>query len=865
MDYSKLPIYLQKDKILKALEDNQIIIVESPTGSGKTTQIPLILYDNGYTKETKRNNGVIGITQPRRIASVSIAEYIEKQLFLKAVVEDKDYKDFIGVAAYKIRFNDRTTEKTKIKIMTDGTLLQEIKNNYLLSDYSVIMIDEAHERSLNIDFILGLLKKIIKIRDDLKIIISSATLDTKVFSDYFGGAPIIKIEGSTYPIEVIYQPLESKALLNFKIKQILDQIFDSEIQESIKEKTNLSDLIEQRAILIFLEGERSIKQIQDYLKEEFQNKLTIRPLYGRLSKEEQDKVFLPPNAHHKKVVIATNIAETSITIDDIVYVIDSGFVKISNYDPKTFISSLQETTISKAYADQRKGRAGRTQEGVCFRLYSEQEYNKKQLYTQEEIYRTDLSEVVLQIADIGISNFYEFNFISPPQKQELDATINLLKDLNALDDNNFLTDIGKMMIQFPLSPRYSRIIIEAITKHNDVIEEILIIISFLTNPSPHLFPHEKEKEAKEAHKLFNDQNGDFLSYINIHNEFTNSKNKTEFCNKNYFDISVLEEILNVKAQLEDIIYNMGIPCNSNISNYKGIMICIGKGLSEFICKKDNKKDFYRNLFSNNMMIHPGSVLVKKQPKYIIASEIIKTSRTFLKSCSVINEDIITAISKRILKKLKKEKISQELPKENNDKNKGLTYDKDTILIGSQTFVLSGEKNKKKDNTKILYLNIDDFLYIAKNMSLKKSKRLTQIRNLKIVVRHRDIEYLIGNDFYFIISYGRFLNKTNRDRVNVADKIRDFKINDLKDHKLFANIKKDLMHLGFISKNKNKGGILSLNYDSKDNFKFRMVKDIYSFSIDSYNSLEYLFQNNNELKNDNRILELYEFLGDLYNK
>jgi len=383
-----LPVYAQKNKILEKLEKNQVIIVESPTGSGKTTQLPMILKEAGYS-----NSGIIGVTQPRRIATVSVCEFINSNF------EKRDQ----NTAAYKMRFEDTTDIFTKIKIMTDGILLQELKADKLLSKYSVIMVDEAHERSLNIDFILGLLKNILETRHDLKVIISSATINGEIFSEYFDNAPIVHIETRIFPIQTIYVNLPADNRNENMLLKIGD-IVDNEVRK--KDKGD---------ILIFLPGEHAIKEcVSLLLSSKISRKLFIIPLYGRLSKEEQERVFLTTPPGKIKVVVSTNIAETSITIDGIRTVIDPGLAKINFYSPRTFTESLVESSVSKASSNQRKGRAGRTGPGTCYRLFSKREFDTRDLFTLEEIFRTDLSEVVLQMAELGIRDFNSFDFISKP-------------------------------------------------------------------------------------------------------------------------------------------------------------------------------------------------------------------------------------------------------------------------------------------------------------------------------------------------------------------------------------------------------------------------------------------------------------------
>ena len=412
INYKNLPVYAQKQKILDTLKTNQVIVVQSPTGSGKTTQLPVILHEAGYSQ-----NGMIAVTQPRRIAALSVSEFIAKQLKTK----------FPGLVGYKMRFEDKTDATTKIKIMTDGILLQEMKLDPWMSKYSVIMVDEAHERSLNIDFVLGLLKRILAVRKDFKVIVSSATMNAESFSEYFGGCPIVTIETQVFPVTMVYDPpavhastasdVACEALLA-KIEQTIDRVLDNK---------------DNGDILVFLPGEKFIKDCMQRLSNaQFRNRIHIVPLYGRLPKEEQEKVFDSAPFGKKKVVLSTNIAETSVTINGITTVIDSGLAKLNFYSPKTFTSSLIETPVSKASCNQRRGRAGRTCEGTCYRLYPRKDFDTRQNYTTEEIYRTDLSEVVLRMSELGITDFEKFDFISPPAHEGLVGAVNTLLSISSI-------------------------------------------------------------------------------------------------------------------------------------------------------------------------------------------------------------------------------------------------------------------------------------------------------------------------------------------------------------------------------------------------------------------------------------------------
>jgi len=636
----ELPVYSRRQRILESLNKHQVIVVESPTGSGKTTQIPIILHEAGYA-----DNGIIGITQPRRIAAVSVCRYIARQL----------QSEVGSLVSYKMRFEDTTGPETRLKIVTDGTLLQEMKGDRWLSSYSVIMIDEAHERTLNIDFILGLIQEILPHRPDLKIIISSATLNPIVFSQYFNSCPIVTIESPIYPVKLFYDPPSvynnTEALIS-KITSVVEKIVRGkrETQEKIHERSRgrTSLLVGDQDvpggdILIFCTGERMIKDCVTHLLScTVRRDLQVMPLYGRLGSEVQEKVFDPTKEGKVKVVVATNVAETSITIDGISSVIDTGLAKLNYYNPQTYTSSLLETPISQASANQRKGRAGRTRPGQCYRLYPKEGFSKRPAYTREEIYRTDLAEVVLRMADIGIRDFGSFSFISPPDPQGILGAVDTLKLLDAIDDDNNLTEIGKRMALYPLMPRHARMIVESTLRYPQILREVIIISAFLSTNTPYLLPQGEEMEARKAHHAFrSDYHGDFASYLNLYWDFVEAKNRDKFAERYYVDKKILDEILAIVDQLEEITSRRGIPISEGGSSEDFIKAC-ARGLIPFICVKDGRFN-YRSVGVDKITIHPGSVLFRENPEFIVAGEIINTSRTYARSVSPLEKEWLAEI------------------------------------------------------------------------------------------------------------------------------------------------------------------------------------------------------------------------------
>ncbi len=628
IDYKALAVYKSRDEILSSLEKSQVIIVESPTGSGKTTQIPLILNEAGYAEK-----GIIGITQPRRIAAVSVSEFIKKQI--------GDEGSFCG---YTMRFHDTTDSSTRIKIMTDGIILQEVKADPLLSKYSVIMVDEAHERSLNIDFILGLLKEIIPQRPELKVIISSATINTSSFSRFFDNAPVVSISGHPFPVNVSYSP--------FRLEKETKDEFYEKIAALVKDAHERED---GGDVLVFLPGEAEIKDAINTLYATLDiHDYEIYPLYGRLSKEDQDRVFIPTAEGKTKVVVATNVAETSLTIDGIRTVIDSGLAKTNYYNQRNFTSSLIPTLISKSSADQRKGRAGRTNSGVCYRLYSEEDYKRRREFNEEEILHSDLAEVILRMCELGIYNPTSFPFITRPKDEALLSAVDTLEYIGAVKSDLHLTHIGEMMIKFPLLPRLSRVIVEAIINYPSVIEPVITAVSFLSTKSPFVLPQGKEYEAREVHHMLVDNaDGDFAAYLSIYRlytKFDNEKSKEKFCTSHFLDKQTMDEIVHIKGQLEEIVSDMGIPISSGKFTIKDYLICLASGLRQYICIKTEGYS-YRSIKASEIYIHPGSSWFMTRPSFILAGEIVQTSKMYARSVSPLKADWIKEIDPVLLKEL----------------------------------------------------------------------------------------------------------------------------------------------------------------------------------------------------------------------
>ena len=877
----ELPVYQQKEKILAALAENQVIVVESPTGSGKTTQLPIIFHEAGYAAK-----GLIGVTQPRRIATLSVSDFIARQLEVKVG----------GLVGYKMRFEDKTGVDTKIKIMTDGILLQEMKLDPYMSRYQVIMVDEAHERSLNIDFILGLLKQALETRPEFKVIVSSATINAQVFSEYFGECPIVKIETQTYPVTLIYDPVieapyqekprdepksgnrssgrrpESSSPLRYSDEALNDKIL-SIIQRSLDARSDG----EEGDILVFLPGEKTIKECALRLYQSpMAEALHIVPLYARLGKDEQEKVFNPAPQGKSKVVIATNIAETSVTIDGITVVIDSGLAKLSYYNPRSFTASLIETPISKASCNQRKGRAGRTRPGACYRLYPRKDFENRPLFTTEEIYRTDLSEVVLRMAELGISNFEEFDFISKPPKSGIAGAIDILNLLDALSDDRKLSKTGELMCAFPLLPRLSRMIVESMLRYPDVIHETLVAASFLSTMSPYILPPGEEMEARKAHHAFRDPMGDFVSYLRIFDSFVAAPDKTRFCEHNYLDERTMREILRIREQLEIIVSDMGFPISRGGSQ-ADYLCAVSRGLIQFVCARQ-ERGLFRSLTAEKIQIHPGSVMFRENPDFIVAGEIVRTTRMYAMSVSPLSRDILNRISPLVAERLSaisagsRGRSSSDEDRRTRQRGRDERVSvggrqeprsfTDTIQLGGQIFDLAKGRGKKK----MAVLPWEGFKTARANLDQGSG---SAFKGLLAVIQQGGYSLLEGEKLETVIRIKDWLD-LDRDLQRDWPQSRNFEIREKEEGsgpnaQAFAELVEKLSHVFQVAKPRGKDkklGFVCLYTDGEGVFWFRVSKGFHTALNESIASLEALIDaaDNVELAAGTK-----EGIGDLYRK
>ncbi|HHF6548693.1 TPA: ATP-dependent RNA helicase HrpA [Haemophilus influenzae] len=625
-----LPVSQRKVEIQKLLSEHQIIVVAGETGSGKTTQLPKMCLELGLG-----NLGMIGHTQPRRIAARSVAARIAEEL----------ETELGGLVGYKVRFNDQISDDTQIKLMTDGILLAEIQNDRFLNQYSCLIIDEAHERSLNNDFILGYLKQLLPRRRDLKLIITSATIDVERFSKHFNNAPIIEVSGRTYPVEVRYRP-----------------VVEEDDQDQLQGILNAVDELQAEGrgdILIFMNGEREIRDTAEALQKQNLKHTEILPLFARLSAQEQNKIFHPSGLN--RIVLATNVAETSLTVQGIKYVIDPGTARISRYSYRTKVQRLPIEPISQASANQRKGRCGRVSEGICIRLYSEEDFNSRPEFTDPEILRTNLASVILQMTALGLDDIEAFPFVDAPDKRHIQDGVKLLEELGAFEtvqtksgEKRLLTRVGRQLAQLPVDPRLAKMILSAV--NFGCVYEMMIIVSALSIQDPRERPQEKQQASDEKHRRFTDKKSDFLAFLNLWRylqEQQKELSKNQFrrqCQKDFLNYLRIREWQDIYHQIRLTVREMGLPINSEKAEYQQIHTALLSGLLSHIGLKEAEKQQYLGARNAHFAIFPNSVLFKKQPKWVMAAELVETSKLWGRMVAEIEPEWIEPLAEHLIKK-----------------------------------------------------------------------------------------------------------------------------------------------------------------------------------------------------------------------
>lgn len=639
---AELPVSQKKDEILAAIRDHQVVIVAGETGSGKTTQIPKICLELG-----RGVRGLVGHTQPRRIAARTVAERVAEEL-----------RTPLGEAVgWKVRFTDQVGQDTLVKLMTDGILLAEIQTDRELRQYDTLIIDEAHERSLNIDFILGYVKQLLPRRPDLKVVITSATIDPERFARHFGDAPIIEVSGRTYPVEVRYRP-------------ILDEDAEDDSTDADRDRDQIQAIcdaaVELQAegpgdILVFLSGEREIRDTADALNRLKLKSTEVLPLYARLSSAEQHKVF--QRSHSRRIVLATNVAETSLTVPGIKYVIDPGTARISRYSHRTKVQRLPIEAVSQASANQRKGRCGRTSDGICIRLYSEEDFLSRPEFTDAEILRTNLASVILQMTAAGLGDIAAFPFLDPPDSRNIKDGVNLLHELGALDPDEKdvrrrLTPLGRQLAQLPVDPRMARMVLEA--DRNGCVRDVMVIAAALSIQDPRERPTEKRQAADDRHRRFQSETSDFLSYLAMwryvreqQKELSSSAFR-RMCKSEFLNYLRIREWQDIYSQLRTVAKQLGVtieePHPDAEPDADRIHQSLLAGLLSHIGLFDVEKREYGGARGARFAVFPGSGLFKKPPRWVMSAELVETSRLWARINAKIEPEWVEPLAGHLTKR-----------------------------------------------------------------------------------------------------------------------------------------------------------------------------------------------------------------------
>jgi len=653
----ELPVVAKRDEIARAIGANQIVIVCGETGSGKTTQLPKICLELG-----RGVTGMIGHTQPRRIAARTVAARIATELASP-----------LGHAVgYKVRFSDRVSPDTYLKVMTDGILLAETQSDRRLRAYDTIIIDEAHERSLNIDFLLGYIRQLLPQRPDLKLIVTSATIDAERFSRHFGGAPVIEVSGRLYPVEIRYRPLRSSlasvplsprgegsvepSLHAERVKGREARVEDEEedmVQATLDAVDELARAPGGGDVLVFLPGEREIRETLDALRQHHPKGAEILPLYARLSFEEQERVFRPGGA--RRVVLATNVAETSLTVPGIRFVVDTGLARVNRYSYRNKVEQLQVETVSQASANQRAGRCGRVAAGVCIRLFSEEDYRARPQFTDPEILRSSLASVILRMKSLGLGDVEGFPFLDPPAPRMVTDGYQLLAELGAVDECNALTALGRRLARFPIDPRVARMILAA--EREQCLAEMLVIAAVLEVDDPRERPFERADAADRAHARFHDEQSDFLALLKVWHHFQeaiehrkSNRKLTQELREQFLSQRRLREWRDVHHQLTALVAQMGMRANEKPATYEQVHRALIAGLLGNIGSKGEEAGEYLGARGIRFAIFPGSGLRKKQPRWVVAAELVETTRLYARCVARIEPEWVEAAAGDLAKK-----------------------------------------------------------------------------------------------------------------------------------------------------------------------------------------------------------------------
>ena len=638
----ELPVSGRRREIADALRAHQVIIVCGETGSGKTTQLPKICLELG-----RGQTGLIGHTQPRRIAASSTAKRIAQEL-------NSPLGEHVG---FKVRFTDTLSKGASVKLMTDGILLAETQTDSLLKQYDTIIIDEAHERSLNIDFLLGYLKQLLPKRPDLKLIITSATIDADRFARHFGTpempAPVIEVSGRLYPVEVRYRPVEQDVKTDVKPSAAASRKEQRDLMDAVIDAVDELARIGSGDVLVFLPGEREIRDAAEALRKHHPPHVEILPLFARLSAQEQERVFKPSNA--RRIVLATNVAETSLTVPGIRYVVDAGLARVKRYSYRNKVEQLQIEPVAQSAANQRAGRCGRVAAGVCIRLYDEQDYLKRPKFTDPEILRSSLAAVILRMKSLRLTDVETFPFIEPPPGRAIADGYQLLQELGAVDDDNRVTPLGRQLAKLPLDPRVGRMILAA--RDNAALTEVLIIASALSVQDPRDRPLEAQDAADNAHKKFADDKSEFLSYLKIWKWFEeaiehkkSNRQLMDHCRANFLSQLRLREWREVHSQLLTLVREQGWRLNEAPATYEQLHTALLTGLLGNVGFKSEDEPQYLGARGIKFFIWPGSSLAKKAGRWVMAAELVDTTRLYARCVAQIQPEWLERVGGHLLKK-----------------------------------------------------------------------------------------------------------------------------------------------------------------------------------------------------------------------
>ena len=663
--YPDLPVSERRNELARAIAENQVVVVAGATGSGKTTQLPKICLELG-----RGIRGTIGHTQPRRLAARTVAQRIADEL-------GTPLGEAVG---YAVRFTDQVSDRTLVKLMTDGILLAEIQRDRRLLRYDTLILDEAHERSLNIDFLLGYLRELLPRRPDLKVIVTSATIEPERFAAHFGaaehgssggaehgssdGAPIVEVSGRTYPVEIRYRPLEVVVTaIGGDGGDDPDDPDHEVVRTELRDPTDaIVDAVTELAaeppgdVLVFLSGEREIRDTAEVLRGAFDMNTEVLPLYARLPTAEQQKIFQPSRAR-RRIVLATNVAETSLTVPGIRYVVDPGTARISRYSRRTKVQRLPIEPISQASAQQRAGRCGRTAPGVCIRLYSEADFDSRARYTDPELLRTNLGAVILQMAALDLGDVEDFPFLDPPDARSIRDGVTLLQELGAFDGAGALTDTGRRLARIPVDPRLGRMLLQADTE--GCVREVLVLAAALAIPDPRERPSDREEAARQKHARFADEHSDFVSFLNLWKylgEQRKERSGSSFrrmCREEFLHYLRIREWQDLVGQLRAICRDLGIREQDAPADPARVHAALTAGLLSHIGLREGEgRDtrVFQGARNTKFVLAPGSVLTRRPPRWVVVADLVETSRLYGRTAARIEPETIEHVADHLVQR-----------------------------------------------------------------------------------------------------------------------------------------------------------------------------------------------------------------------